>query len=94
MAIGAIALYLTVESFYPPPEQLSAAGGRLLIRGYQLTLSRAFRASGGRCKFSPTCSEYGRQAIEKHGFLTGCAKTAARLWRCSPWGPPGGSDPP
>lgn len=37
------------------------------------------------CRFSPTCSEYGRIAILKHGLLRGGAKTLARLARCQPF---------
>jgi len=89
-----VVLYLVVESSFPPEGQLTARAGVLAIRGYQLTLSKAFHAAGGRCKFSPSCSQYGREAIGKYGFLTGVAKTGSRLWRCSPWGPAPGSDPP
>lgn len=92
--IGAVVLFLFVESFYAPAEQLSARAGILAIRGYQMTLSKVLRLGGGRCKYQPSCSEYGRQAIVKYGFLTGVSKTAARLWRCSPWGGPPGIDPP
>ncbi len=91
---AAIVLFVLVEAFYPPGEQLSARAGVLAIRGYQLTLSKVFRVAGGRCKFEPSCSQYGRLAIEKYGFLVGTGKTASRLWRCSPWGDPPGVDNP
>lgn len=37
------------------------------------------------CRFSPTCSEYGRIAILKHGLVLGGARTLARLARCQPF---------
>ena len=59
---------------------------RLLVavfRGWQLL--RAGRPSP--CRFSPTCSEYGLEAVRSHGALRGGALTARRLGRCHPWGP-------
>jgi len=45
------------------------------------------------CRFTPTCSEYARLALLKHGLLRGCALTAGRLLRCQPLHP-GGVDLP
>ncbi|MBI4230103.1 MAG: membrane protein insertion efficiency factor YidD [Planctomycetes bacterium] len=39
---------------------------------------------GSRCPFCPTCSEYGRLAVERHGFLRGSVLAAGRLQRCNP----------
>jgi len=61
----------------------------LLIRGYQLLLSPLI---GPRCRFTPTCSEYGIEAIRRHGFLKGCWLTSKRLLKCHPLHP-GGYDP-
>lgn len=92
---AALAVYLALESFYPPDAQLSARAGEGAIRVYQATLSKAFHSLGATCHFTPTCSEYGRLAIRKHGFVKGSAKTLARIAKCAPWGPPaGGMDPP
>ncbi|MBQ2403277.1 MAG: membrane protein insertion efficiency factor YidD [Prevotella sp.] len=38
------------------------------------------------CRFTPTCSEYMRQAIVKHGPLKGVWLGIKRLSRCHPWG--------
>lgn len=46
------------------------------------------------CRFKPTCSAYGREAIAKYGFAKGSAKTAWRLARCGPWTKAGTVDPP
>ena len=59
------------------------------IRIYQWLLSPWI---GNHCRFAPTCSEYARQAIERHGALRGGALAAWRLLRCQPWST-GGIDP-
>jgi len=38
------------------------------------------------CRYTPTCSEYGLQAIEKHGPFKGLWLTVKRLSTCHPWG--------
>ncbi|MDE2446293.1 MAG: membrane protein insertion efficiency factor YidD [Alphaproteobacteria bacterium] len=55
----------------------------ILIRIYQLTLS-SFMGRG--CRYLPTCSDYARQAIEKHGAACGSVLAAKRIARCHPWG--------
>jgi putative membrane protein insertion efficiency factor len=44
------------------------------------------------CRFHPTCSEYGIQAIEKYGSLKGGLMALKRVMRCNPWNK-GGYDP-
>ena len=55
------------------------------IRLYQTT--REGRPSP--CRFWPTCSHYGHEAIEVHGALRGSWLTLRRLSRCRPFGPSG-----
>lgn len=57
--------------------------GILPIRLYQLTLSPLI---GFHCRYQPTCSAYGIEAIERHGLLKGVMLTLRRLGRCHPWG--------
>jgi len=45
------------------------------------------------CRFSPTCSEYARLAVVRHGLLRGGAMATLRLLRCNPFHP-GGIDLP
>jgi putative membrane protein insertion efficiency factor len=45
-----------------------------------------------RCRYTPTCSGYAREAIERHGFWRGIALAYRRYRRCVP-GSAGGSDP-
>jgi len=61
-----------------------------LIRLYQTTVSRGLPE--GTCRFYPSCSHYGYQAIYRHGALKGTAMAAWRVLRCNPWNA-GGSDP-
>ena len=60
-----------------------------LIRIYQLTLSRLMPPS---CRFYPSCSEYGVQALQKYGIFKGGWLTVKRVARCHPFNP-GGYDP-
>ena len=38
------------------------------------------------CRFTPTCSEYARQAFLKHGPVKGLLLAVWRILRCNPWG--------
>ena len=61
----------------------------IFIRIYQNTISRVTPPS---CRFTPTCSHYTYEAIEKYGFLKGGWMGLKRISRCHPWHP-GGYDP-
>lgn len=61
-----------------------------LIRFYQKYLSGL--KPGSCCKYTPTCSQYGIQAIEKYGALKGGALAVWRILRCNPFAK-GGYDP-
>ena len=54
-----------------------------LIRGYQLLISPMFPPS---CRYFPTCSDYARQAVTRHGPVTGTWLALKRILRCHPWG--------
>lgn len=70
----------------------------VLIRAYQLLVSPYLP---GSCRYHPTCSSYGLEAIRRHGALAGLWLTLRRLLRCHPWAgwgydpvpdaPPGGA---
>jgi putative membrane protein insertion efficiency factor len=53
-----------------------------LFRGWQ----RFRGARPSPCRFVPTCSAYGIEAVERHGALRGGALAAGRVLRCHPWG--------
>lgn len=60
-----------------------------MIRGYQRAISPLLPPA---CRFVPTCSDYGYQAIEKYGIMRGGAMAIWRVLRCNPFGK-GGYDP-
>ena len=61
----------------------------LFVRFYQIFLSPFF---GGACKFYPSCSKYGYEAIARHGAWRGSLLAMKRLLRCRPF-TKGGFDP-
>jgi uncharacterized protein len=61
----------------------------LLLRCYKYAISPMFPPS---CRYTPTCSEYAAEAIERYGIVRGSAMAAWRLLRCHPF-VRGGYDP-
>ncbi len=55
----------------------------LLIRFYQIFISPILPSA---CRYTPTCSQYGIEAIKKHGPFKGTYLTIRRILRCNPWG--------
>lgn len=53
-----------------------------LIRIYQLTISKLI---GPVCRYYPSCSSYGLEAIKVHGAGKGSLLSAWRILRCNPW---------
>ena len=60
-----------------------------LIRVYQYLFRPML---GNNCRFYPSCSDYAREAIERHGALSGGWLAVRRILRCHPYHP-GGFDP-
>jgi putative membrane protein insertion efficiency factor len=60
-----------------------------LLRGYQYAIRPLL---GANCRFYPSCSDYAREAIERHGTLKGTWLAVRRVGRCHPYHP-GGFDP-
>lgn len=61
-------------------------GAYSLIRFFQIFISPQ---DGPNCRFRPTCSAYGRKAVERFGALLGAILAGDRLIRCNPYNPPG-----
>ncbi|MEW6694839.1 MAG: membrane protein insertion efficiency factor YidD [Pseudomonadota bacterium] len=60
-----------------------------LVQGYRLLLSPWV---GSGCRFTPTCSAYALEALQRHGAGAGSYLALRRLARCHPWCA-GGHDP-
>lgn len=54
-----------------------------LIKLYQWIISPWM---GQKCRYTPTCSQYGIEALKKYGPLKGLWLTIKRVSRCHPWG--------
>jgi len=60
-----------------------------LLKGYKWAVSPMFPPA---CRYTPTCSEYAMEAVERYGVLRGGLKAAGRILRCHPFAK-GGYDP-
>jgi putative membrane protein insertion efficiency factor len=58
----------------------------LLVHVYRAALGPLL---GGSCRFTPSCSAYAIEALERHGPLRGFALAVRRVLRCHPWSPAG-----
>jgi putative membrane protein insertion efficiency factor len=63
-----------------------------LIRLYQIVLSPMVNWRGPVCRYEPSCSHYGYEAVKTHGAIKGGGMTVWRVLRCNPWSA-GGYDP-
>lgn len=61
-----------------------------LVRAYQLMVSPHLNTG---CRYTPTCSRYAIEALERYGAMKGVILAAWRILRCHPWGH-SGYDPP
>lgn len=55
----------------------------LPIRFYRMVISPMI---GSNCRYTPTCSTYAMEALNKHGAIKGTWLAARRVARCHPWG--------
>jgi putative membrane protein insertion efficiency factor len=65
------------------------------INNYQMNIGPNLKKKIGKekiCKYEPSCSEYAKQAIEKHGSVKGSLMASSRILRCNPLSK-GGYDP-
>jgi uncharacterized protein len=63
----------------------------LLLRVYRAMISPLY---GDVCRYYPSCSAYGLQAVQEHGVVVGGFLTARRILRCHPWAAGGIDDVP
>ena len=91
--LAAVLGLMVGDALRPPAAQFGARAAIAAIDVYRATLSPALGESGlARCRFTPTCSAYGREAIRRYGSPRGFALAAGRILRCHPWAK-GGADP-
>lgn len=62
-----------------------------VIRLWRLLISPLY---GPTCKYYPSCSAYGLEAVRRHGAVRGSALTVWRILRCNPWSDGGVDDVP
>lgn len=89
----ALAGFAAGDALRPAQTQVSAKAGVAAIDAYRATLGSVLARHGVvKCRFQPSCSAYGREAIARYGSPRGFVLTARRLTRCHPFHP-GGADP-
>lgn len=71
---------------------LACRNALLLLLSAFMLLVRPLLGPRGVCRFTPTCSQYAKEAITKYGVLKGARLAAVRLGKCHPFHP-GGYDP-
>ena len=87
IALALIAVLLVVD------RNVGARAGIAAIDQYRAHVSPHLRGIVV-CRFTPTCSAYGRESIRKHGLIAGSTKAAWRILRCGPWTKAGTVDLP
>lgn len=93
IAIAAFLGFATGDALRPAEDQVSAKVGVAAIDAYRATFGFLLGKTGIiRCRFEPSCSAYGREAIRRYGSPQGYALTARRISRCHPFAK-GGVDP-
>lgn len=81
------------DALRPADEQASARLALGAIDAYRATVSPILANTGlVHCRFEPTCSAYGREAIARYGSPRGFLLATRRVLRCHPWAK-GGADP-
>ena len=92
-ALCALLGFAAGDALRPAGSQVSARAGVAAIDAYRATAGSVLARTGiVRCRFEPSCSAYGREAIARYGSPRGYLLTAQRLLRCHPFSR-GGADP-
>jgi putative component of membrane protein insertase Oxa1/YidC/SpoIIIJ protein YidD len=81
-----VVIFIIIENLIIPPRYQASNNIALgIIWVYQSTASKALSSSGVvKCRFYPSCSEYGRLSLRHDGFIVGLAKGTWRVLRCNP----------
>jgi putative membrane protein insertion efficiency factor len=91
--LAAVLGFAAGDALRPPDRQALARLAVASIDAYRSAVSPRLAATGVvRCRFTPSCSAYGREAVARYGSPKGFALTLGRIVRCHPWAE-GGADP-
>jgi putative membrane protein insertion efficiency factor len=90
-----LAMLVVLDWLRPPPQQFTAGALITGIELYQRYVSKGIMEAKGIkiCRYTPTCSEYTKQALAKYGLFKGSLMGMYRIVRCNPWSQ-GGEDQP
>ncbi|HSP34279.1 MAG TPA: membrane protein insertion efficiency factor YidD [Thermoanaerobaculia bacterium] len=92
-ALAALVVVMSHDIAATPHDSLSAKAALAAIDGYRAHVSPHLTGVI-QCRFTPTCSAYGRESVQKYGFAIGSLRTIKRVARCGPWTAAGTVDPP
>lgn len=93
LALAALFGFLAADSLQAPNQQVASRVALFAIDTYRATLSPLLgRTHLVVCRFHPTCSAYGREAIARYGIVKGMLLATSRVLRCNPFAK-GGYDP-
>jgi uncharacterized protein len=85
-ALAALLGFCVGDALRPVQNQFGARAAVAAIDFYRATVSPALARTGiVHCRFEPTCSAYGREAVARYGSPRGFALAAGRILRCHPW---------
>ena len=87
-----IALFAAADATRPPQSQLAVKTYLLALDGYHHYI-HPFTSRFIHCRYTPTCSGYSRQAVEKYGIVHGLSLTLKRVASCRSSVPLGTYDP-
>lgn len=90
--LGLLAAATIVDVFRPPEQQVTARA-YLAFLGIYRQYGREALKSSIRCRYIPTCSEYSREAVKRHGIARGLTLTYSRIRSCTTDVKPGTVEP-
>lgn len=89
-----VVVLLVADLRRPAPDQVLVRVALGAIHLYQATLSPVYARLGLRCRFTPTCSQYGEMCVRQFGVARGGWMAVKRVLKCGPWTPMGTVDRP
>ncbi len=72
-----------MSPFFQKLRRIASALPLALLKFYKMCISPYL---GNHCRYTPTCSVYAMEAIQKYGIIKGGWLALKRLLRCHPWG--------